>query len=114
MLEQPENPPEDKIVVLAGGHDLVKLTSFPLGDANGIPTLIEVSVGTFAPGTQGGSIRASLYDELWYLGDFRDDLHVMYSSLKGTAEIHGEGSFQMEVKGDGLGHFQVRGTALAR
>jgi hypothetical protein len=114
MREHLDETNEDRRVVIAGEHDLIVLTALPLGEANGIPTLIELTVGTLTPGSCGGSIRASLYDELWYVGDFRDDLRLLYDTLKGTARVHGEGVFELEIEGDGLGHFLVRGNAVAR
>jgi hypothetical protein len=114
MREHFDESDEDRRVVIAGEHDLIALTALPVGDANGIPTLIELTLGTFVPGSYGGSIRASLYDELWYVGDFRDDLRLLYDTLKGKAQVHGESYFDLEIEGDGLGYFLVRGSAVAR
>lgn len=73
-------------------------------DGNWVRTKIDLRVGCFQ-----ASVDADLrVDEL---ASFRNQLDVIYNELKGEAQLTSlEHWIELRILGDGLGHFDVRGS----
>jgi hypothetical protein len=64
---------------------------------------IDVVAGAFR-----GSLNGAAYANGWTR--FLDQLGSLYDSLTGTASLGGYENVEIEMKGDGLGHFTVSGV----
>jgi hypothetical protein len=77
-------------------------------DGHGYHHRVDLAAGPFQ-----GAIDAASYASVEVLRRFRDELVLLYQSLKGEAHLGGYENLMLDLKGDGLGHITVRVSAIA-
>lgn len=105
---------EQSLIIGSGKSESLKITplrrthpkSLDYWDGNWVDSSIEVSAGAFA-GKYTACLRTNEFKT------FREGIDPLYRSLKGTALFASmEGWVDIQVTGDGLGHFQARCTLM--
>lgn len=107
------NPEQDIKFEISDQGNLIRLEPFELNkydsdmdwDKNWIKTKITVNAGNFS-GHYEGELMTTDFEK------FKQELFQLYDNLKGTAHFNDlEGYLNLKIKGDGLGHFEVKVVA---